>query len=95
VASSRQDSFFPGGKTFFNPETSFPARTKGILAKNGLLVLPTIFTSAAGLLLASSNKKVTQVTQRFFWRRREDTPVVYICDNTRVHPNTSKWGAFS
>ncbi len=47
----------------------------------------TIFTSAAGFLLASRDKKVTHVTQRFFWRRREDTPVVYIRNNTRVLPS--------
>jgi hypothetical protein len=88
VASFRQDSFFLAGRLFFNPETSFPARTKGILAKNGLLVFPTIFTSAAGFLLASRDKKVTHITQRFFWRQREDTPVVYIRDNTRVHPSS-------
>jgi hypothetical protein len=58
-----------------------------ICAKNRIHVFWTIFTSAAGFLLASHDKKVTHVTQRFFWRRREDTPVVYIRDNTRVHPS--------
>jgi hypothetical protein len=59
-----------------------------IRAKNGIHVFWTISTSAAGFILASCNKKVTHVTQRFFWRQREDTPVVYIRDNTRVHPSS-------
>jgi hypothetical protein len=53
-------------------------------------VFRTIFTSVAGFLLASSDKKVTHITQRFFWRQREDTLVVYIRGNTRVYPSWSR-----
>jgi hypothetical protein len=62
-----------------------------IRAKNRIHVFWTIFTSAAGFLLASCDKKVTHVTQRFFGRQREDTPVVYIRDNTRVHPSSNAY----
>jgi hypothetical protein len=58
-----------------------------IHAENGIHVFQTIFTLAAGFLLASCEKKVTHVTQRFFWWQRKNTPVVYICDNTSVHPS--------
>ena len=75
------------GQNFHYCQKKVPLEQKAVPAKNGIHVFPTIFTSAAGFLLASRDKKVTYVTQRFFWRRREVTPVVYVRDSTRVHPS--------
>ncbi len=36
---------------------------------------------------STRDKKDTHITQRFFWWQREDTPIVYIRDNTRVPPS--------
>jgi hypothetical protein len=60
---------------------------EGALAENGLHVCRTIFTTSAAFLLASRVKKVTCLTQRFFWRQKKVTPVGYIRDSTRVHPS--------
>ena len=46
------------GKIFI-PAKKVPPEQKAIPAKNGIHVFPTIFTSAAGFLLASRDKKVT------------------------------------
>jgi hypothetical protein len=75
------------GQNFHYCQKKVPLEQKAVPAKNEIHVFPTIFTSAAGFLLASCDKKVTYVTQRFFWRQREVTPVVYVRDSTRVHPS--------
>ncbi len=72
---------------FFIPAEKKSRQKEGPLAENGLLVCRTIFTTSAAFLLASRVKKVTCVTQRFFRRRKEVTPVGYIRDSTRVHPS--------
>jgi hypothetical protein len=63
-------------QNFHYCQKKVPLEQKALPAKNGIHVFPTIVTSAAGFLLASCDKKVIYVTQRFFWRRREVTPVV-------------------
>ena len=72
---------------FFIPAEKKSRQKEGALAENGLHVCRTIFTNSAAFLLASRVKKVTCVTQRFFWRRKEVKPVGYIRDSTRVHPS--------
>ena len=72
---------------FFIPAKKKSRQKEGALAENGLHVCRTIFTTSAAFLLASRVKKVTCVTQRFFWRQKEVTPVGYIRDSTRVHPS--------
>jgi hypothetical protein len=59
------------GQNYHYCQKKVPLEQKAVPAKNGIHVFPTIFTLAAGFLLASCDKKVTYVTQRFFWRRRE------------------------
>ncbi len=83
------------GQNFHYCQKKVPLEQKAVPAKNGIHVFPTIFTSAAGFSLASRDKKVTYVTQRFFWRRREVTPVVYVRDSTRVHPSCFGAGFFT
>jgi hypothetical protein len=72
---------------FFIPAKKKSRQKEGALAKNGLHVCRTIFTTSTAFLLASCVKKVTCVTQRFFRRRKEVMPVGYIRDSTRVHPS--------
>ncbi len=56
------------GQNFHYCQKKVPLEQKAVPAKNGIHVFPMIFTSEAGFLLASCDKKVTYVTQRFFWR---------------------------
>ncbi len=72
---------------FFIPAETKSHQKESALAENGLHVCQMIFTTSTAFLLASCVKKVTCVTQRFFWRQKEVTPVGYIRDSTRVHPS--------
>ena len=74
-ASSAQSEFGKGvvglgacvrGQNFHSFQKKVPPEQKAVPAENGIHVFPTIFTLAAGFLLASRDKKVTYVTQRFF-----------------------------
>jgi hypothetical protein len=47
------------GQNFHSCQKKVPPEQKAVPAQNGIHVFPTIFTSAAGFLLASHDKKVT------------------------------------
>ncbi len=47
------------GLNFHSFQRKVPPEQKAVAAENGIHVFPTIFTSAAGFLLASRDKKVT------------------------------------
>jgi hypothetical protein len=63
---------------FFIPAEKKSRQKEGALAENGLHVCRTIFSTSAAFLLASRVKKVTCVTQRFFWRQKKVTPVHHL-----------------
>jgi hypothetical protein len=67
-ASKKREKSVSARANFFIPAKKKSRQKEGALAKNGLHVCRTIFTTSAAFLLASRVKKVTCVTQRFFWR---------------------------